>query len=219
MAVFVPTTHDAIVADPEGHIQSLYSSTRGDVLGLLPASFATLPEYLIKQCWSSILAWDLKPYGPDVGMTLKDALAASSLNCADYCVLTAEIYRIIKAANDLDPSFVGWNGGAVGNHAQLMCGANGNWILLDPTIGYLAHGVTFDGLCRGEAPAAADTSALHATFHPERTNVAAFEATVRDAVANGLYVASSLLYWFPDIDAYRANGVPANWATPQALLI
>lgn len=216
MAVFATATHAAVIADPKGVIPNLYVNTRAAIIGILPPSFATLPEYLIKQCWSAILAWDLKPYGIGNGLTLDDALAAISLNCDDYCVLAAEIYRLIKGANDLDPALVGWNGGAVGNHAQLMCGANGSWLLLDPTIGYLANGVTLDGLCRGYAPSPANTKALHATFHPERTDVTAFDLTVQVAVANGLYVASSLLYWFPDVDAYRANSASINWATPQS---
>lgn len=202
-----------ICADPHTWMPTYYASVKPSFMTTLGSGFSVMPEPLIKMAFASIIAWDLKPYGPSQAETLSECLASPYLNCINYCLLAGEFSRILGGP---DAGLIGWNGGVFGNHAQMMVASGGVHLYCDPTIGFLSLDNTLAGLCHGYPPLSNKWKSFFSTFHSERTNIAAFDVSVRAAIMNGTVTAEDILYWFPDIDKCRAAGGASEWATPQS---
>ncbi|KRE02610.1 hypothetical protein ASE61_15140 [Bosea sp. Root670] len=215
MSYLSSSTHAAVIADAAGTVPGLYSSIRSIFINDLPAALQTLPEDNLKLAFATILAFDLKPYGNGGGLDLASNLAAADINCDNYCILARELYKLMNPTPGVEPKIIGWNGGAVGNHAQLFMTADGVHLMADPTIGYLVKGQTLNGLTRGLGGLPANAKSFF-SFNSGRTNIAALNANVQSAVSTGGYYASHLLYYFPTIDDYVAAPGSAAWATPQS---
>lgn len=194
---------------------TLYNTVRATFLNDVPF-LSGMPEPLIALAFASIVAFDHTPYGSNNDMTLAGLLSAPTINCDDYCVLAIELQRLIGHNRGLSAAIVGWNGGAVGNHAQILASCGGTHMLLDPTVGLIALDVTLDGLCRGYPPMSGRWRSFFHPFQSGRVNIAAFEAAVRGAVLNGSYMAGSLLYYAPSLEEFRALSASSAWATPQS---
>ena len=76
---------------------------------------------------------------------------------------------------------VGWDDGAIGNHAQIIVQDGAQSILLDPTIGLIANGVTLAGLVAGThyTPVA--------NFSAYDPKLVSFDLAVKKALTCGLY--------------------------------
>jgi len=210
---FSAATHNAVIADPRGYLPTLYSNKRSTFISDLGGSFASAPEALLRTAFAAILSFDMKPYGTSNALTLTDCLMATSLDCDNYCVLAGEFARILGGA---DPAMVGWNGGAVGNHAQMLADANGEHLFCDPTIGFVALDVTLSGLCRGYAPSTGRYKSFFSYNASRAPDESSFDATVENAVIKGSYMASDILYFAPNIDKYRKMPGSSMWSTPQS---
>lgn len=216
MGYLSAATHSQLTASVGQSLPSLYASTKSVFLSDAPF-LAGLPNPLIALAFSSIVAFDHAAYGPNADMTLPGLLGAPTLNCDDYCVLTARLADIIAGSGpSAQAAIVGWNGGAVGNHAQILAKYAGQYLLLDPTIGFIAKDVTLSGLCRGFPPVSGGYRSFFTPFQTSRTNLTSFDIKVRDAVLSGKYVAEDLLYFFPSYSEYLASPGSAHWATPQS---
>lgn len=215
MGYFSQATLNAVLANPQGTVPGLYASTKPTFVGNLPAVFSTQPDAHLALAFAAVLAFDLKPYGPATTSNLAAILASPTLNCDEYAVLAVEFFRMVKPGSTSKPALVGWNGGAVGNHAQVVCETPGQPpILCDPTIGVLAHGLSLDLLCKGFRAPAGHVASFFG--FASRANIATFEPLVRNALLQGQYRASDLLYYAPDLEKFRALGPVAQWATPQS---
>ncbi|KRE08163.1 hypothetical protein ASE61_00665 [Bosea sp. Root670] len=215
MSYLSSSTHAAVIADAAGTVPGLYASVRSIFIADLPAALQTLPEDQLKLAFATILAFDLKPYGNGGGLDLASNLAAADLNCDNYCILAIELYRLLSPTPGAEPKLIGWNGGAVGNHAQIFMTASGVHLMADPTIGLLVKGQTLDGLTRGYPPSSGHTKSFFA-FNSGRTNVATLNSNVQTAVALGTYYTSHLLYFFPELEDYVSAPGSSAWATPQS---
>lgn len=216
MSYLSATTHANVIADPYGTVPGLYASVRTTFINDLPVALRSMPEDHLKLAFCTVLAFDLKPYGPGGGLDLASNLAAADLNCDNYCILAIELYRLICSTSAPQPKMIGWNGGTVGNHAQIFSThSSGNHLMADPTIGFLCMGQTLDGLTRGYAGASGNMKSFF-MFNSGRTNVATLNTNVQAAVSGGTYYASKLLYYFPNVDDYVASPGSSAWATPQS---
>ncbi|WOH48854.1 hypothetical protein [Bradyrhizobium sp. sBnM-33] len=83
-----------------------------------------------------------------------------------------------------DMAGVGWDGGAVGNHVQLLYDDGQSQLLLDPTIGAVVNGVTLDGLINGTGY---------------------FNTHVINAVEHGSYQVWDAIYYVPGLDEWLNN--------------
>lgn len=139
---------DLIRQDPNqfGAIYNLYADRLKTHLG---SQFDGLTQDGLILVFANIVAYELASYrafgdptpGP-ASLTLNDLLASSKYVCNEYCFLTVLLYR--KAVPYVPGSpvlidYVGFNGGAVGNHTQLFISGVGVPLLLDPTIGLTAR--------------------------------------------------------------------------------
>jgi len=92
--------------------------------------------------YSSFIAYSMATYGNSIKFEYKDLLREKKLDCDNYAMLTYYLFLEGKnkygRGNDLKFKFVGWDGGAVGNHAQIFVSTKKTSILLDPSIGIVA---------------------------------------------------------------------------------
>lgn len=200
-------THQLIVAQPSA-MAGLWASVRETFKRDVGAPFNTKHDDMLAAAFAAIVAFDLKPYGASTAVYLDELLAADGLDCDNYCLLAWYLFRQIKIKSPVRHTIVGWNGGAVGNHAQLIAEIPGvsAW-LLDPTIGLIVAGATFDNLCKGVP--------LTYMVQPAGTRDLAYSRTIKSAVSMGAYKPSDLMYYF-DPSRYVQRPPRAHWGTPQA---
>ncbi|MNX86549.1 hypothetical protein D3C86_1184350 [compost metagenome] len=144
----------------------------------------------------SILAHSLAPYGASRSISLKDLLADKSMDCDNYAILTG-YFNALFAGETHNLKFAGFDGGAVGNHAQLFVDTE-KGLLLDPTIGLIAR-IGFDDLLQGKPLDHHQAIIFQQHDQPE---LDFFVKKVYDSVLQGKYKPSDLLYFFHSIEEY-----------------
>ena len=180
--------------------------------------FLNLNDMGKKIAFASIVAYKLKPYGtpttPPLKMNkdLQKNLLSQYLSCASYVRLTYELYQLIHPITPIKIFFVGWNGGSVGNHAQIFTQYTGIPLLLDPTIGLIARS-TFDQVASGKKISIHEIKSFYS-----RTDINAFNEKVINSLLAGEYKPSDLLYFFQNLNDFWKKK-PQFWSTPQALNI
>lgn len=218
MSYFSADTHQQIIADPskvETYYVQCWKQFAAD-LGSVDYGL-TLGASILPVAFASILAWDLKPYGPEKGVTLPEILASPSIACDNYVRLAWYLTSYMPQVSWVPAKIVavGWNGGAVGNHAQMLVSDGTNSLLLDPTIGLVVRGVTFDTLLQGKLV----SPTMIATFEHNNNyagSSGAFTEMVKNAVLQGKYKPSDLLYYVTSLDKFNHMPTNAYWLTPQA---
>ncbi len=207
-------THAALLATPET-ITSLYASTREAFIADLGPGFIGQAEDHLRLAFCSVVAFDLKPYGESTALSLRDLMSASLLDCDNYVALAWRLFKLMRPLSDTMIAAVGWNGGAVGNHAQMQARTAGSPdIYLDPTIGLVVYGCSLDALCRQHIFAPQYLKSF-LSYNP-RPEIATIDCAVRTAIPGGGYKASDLLYFAPGLDNFISLGGSARWATPQS---
>lgn len=204
------TELDAIASDPST-ISAYYIAYRTDFIGRLGSGLSGVSEEGRKLCFASIVAHDLKPYGQSTSTQLTDLLNDNSLDCDNYIYLTWWLFKEMVASPALTVNMVGWNDGAVGNHAQIFAHGAGSWpFLVDPTVAMIAQTTWRRVMTK-------DTVTMFADFY-WRTELTTFKNTVVSALQNGLYWPEDLMYFAKSPEQYinDLRGHRDLWATPQA---
>lgn len=144
----------------------------------------------------SILAHSMAPYGPSRSILLEDLLSDKSMDCDNYAILTGH-FNSITNDKTYEINFVGFDGGAVGNHAQLFISSE-KGLLLDPTIGLVAR-IGFNDLLSGKP-----MKSNEVIIFRQRTDkqLEFFEKKVYNSILQGKYKPSDLLYFFHSLDDY-----------------
>jgi hypothetical protein len=206
----------AVVNDP-GQVSGLYAAQRQSFIAALGSAFKNQPESHLKLAFAAVLSHELKPYGSSNVTALSSLLAGSALDNDGYALLAWQLFQKLMPAGNPDVVMVGWNGGAVGNHAQLLINTPGSKsLLVDPTIGHLAMISGVNGLLAGEAVGVEYQRSLYSNFDP---NLDVLRDKVITALDDGLYRTSDLLYWYEKpTDAARFDAIPF-WATPQGEVV
>jgi hypothetical protein len=221
MSYLSATTHQAIIANPAS-IETFYNQVRPTFkvnLGQLDVN-SDIPNGLLAVAFAAIAAWDLKPYGPDpAAKDLQTLLNSPTLVCNDYVLLAWYFCNnFMPETASIKIVALGWNGGAVGNHAQMLAmdPATGISLLLDPTVGLVARGVTYDSLLKGIGVPGTQMMTSFATYNSYPGSAGAFTQEVFNAVNGGQYKPSDALYYVDQIATYAAMPPEAGWLTPQA---
>jgi hypothetical protein len=220
MSYFTASERAALIANP-AYIATLYANNRARFVANLGPYFAPEIEENIKLGFCGIVAYDLKPYGASTASSMADLLAAPALVCDNYAMLAWRLFKLLVPSPTIQIAFVGWNGGAVGNHCQIFThktadayGNNGGDWLVDPTIGLVLCAHDFDWIVGGHK-----SNMLYAKDFYWRTDLAWFHGQVIAALTNGTYSTSSLLYWTTDFDKFVAPPPSSSWMTPQSAFI
>lgn len=182
-------------------------------LGMVDANMH-LGSSLLPVAFAAICAFDLKAYGAEPSATdLPSLLASPTLACDDYVRLAWWFTTMMPQVNWAPAKIaaLGWDKGAVGNHAQMMVTDGSYTLLLDPTVGIVAQ-ISYDSLLSGKV--GAPLTSFWA-YHPERP-IGAFEQTVRTAILQGHYTPSDALYYVDSLPRYNAMPQESQWMTPAA---
>lgn len=220
MSYLSAATQQAIIANPAS-IETYYEQVRPTFkanLGQLDIN-SDISTGLLAVAFAAIAAWDLKPYGNNpVGKDLQSLLNAATLACNDYVLLTWYFCGLMPETASIKITAVGWNGGAVGNHAQMLASdpANGISLLLDPTVGLVARGVTYNNLLKGVGVPGSTMMASFATYNSYPGSTGAFTQEVFNAVNAGQYKPIDALYYIDEISILAALPPESNWLTPQS---
>lgn len=165
---------------------------------------------------ASLFAHALKPYGQSFSYKLKDLLKDSHLDCDNYTALTGYLLKYIRPTG-YRLRFVGFDGGAVGNHAQLIFEDANGQLLIDPTIGLVAR-VEFNELMSGKP---IPPYRVRVFYHHGDTPLAPFVGRVVNAIVQGQYRPSDLLFYVLDLEDYIAflRETAKNWKKDQKRLV
>lgn len=139
----------------------------------LYAAFCTVVSYLTA------------PYGRSYATQFADLLDEPALACDNYALLVGHFNELYCDPATLQ--FVGMDGGAIGNHAQVFVNDR---VLLDPTIGLVALASRDDVF--GGRPV---TKIVHFNL---RSELATFRRTVVGALNAGAYRPSDIIYSYED---------------------
>ncbi|WFU66865.1 MULTISPECIES: hypothetical protein [Bradyrhizobium] len=192
MSYFSSAALNEIRDDPTT-IVSIYNSVRTQFISDL--NMPGLDEAAIQAAFCTVVAFDLVDYGTETAAnTLSALLAEPTLACDSYAMLAGELLSQFGASTN-ELTYVGWNGGAVGNHSQILFSDGASNLLLDPTIGLVVANVTYHGLVGG-------THYAEMTSFYDRTDLNSFNAEVIAAVSNGSYKPSDLIYYVPTLTAF-----------------
>ncbi len=110
-----------VIADPD-ILRPLAAAAVDELRHLLPDTWRGLDDRDLRCIFAATLAHNLKPYGLRGRLCdLQSLLSAPTLDCGSYGPLTYYLSRIMLREADLPRFvFVGWDGGAVGNHGTVF---------------------------------------------------------------------------------------------------
>ncbi|MGY4178378.1 hypothetical protein ACVIHH_003669 [Bradyrhizobium sp. USDA 4518] len=192
MSYFSSAALNQIRDDPTT-IVSIYNSVRTQFISDL--NMPGLDEAANQAAFCTVVAFDLVDYGTETAANTLSALVAEpTLACDGYAMLAGELLSQFGASTN-ELTYVGWNGGTVGNHSQILFSDGTSDLLLDPTIGLVVDNVTYQGLVSG-------THYAEMTSFYDRTDLNSFDAEVIAAVSNGSYKPSDLIYYVPTLTAF-----------------
>jgi hypothetical protein len=199
---------------PSSNIGAVYKACNVELTQ--KTSPLNLNEQQRKIVFLSILANSMAPYGGSRSIRLEDLLSDKVMDCDNYAILTGYFNRIFLGES-VHIKFYGVDGGAIGNHAQLFIGENGEQLLLDPTIGLVAK-VGFNDLLMGKA---VRNDQIRIFRQHNDSNIDFFAKKVLDALLNGKYRPSDLLYYFSSIDEYLefSNEIAHLWESDTNALL
>lgn len=150
--------------------------------------FRGLSKKDLRAVYAMLAAHHIAPYGPSSESRFPQMLDEPTLNCGNQTLLTGYLF----GPDDKDMRIMGFEGGAVGNHAQIYYQRGEVRLLLDPTIGMVARATSFDDMLSGKAISREDIR----WFPREEAGEVKFSVLVIDAVLEGKYRPSDLLYYF-----------------------
>jgi hypothetical protein len=154
-----------------------------------------------------VIAHNTAPYGWSnlKSNQYEDLIKAGKLNCATYAILMG--YLLL----DKNIYIIGFDGGEVGNHAQVIYENKNLSLLLDPTVSTIAL-VTYDSLLQGKP-------IKHViTIHPNPKNDSEikdyFTEKVVSALREGKYKPSNILYYYESLNHMLGKGPLDPFITP-----
>lgn len=172
-------------------IVDLYTAQKSSFVAAL--GMLGLSDDACKAAFCTVLAYELTPYGPEPSTNdLNLLLAAPTLACDRYVTVAWLLADLLHVPGDFGTA-VGWDEGAVGNHAQLLFDDGHSRLLLDPTIGLIVNGVTIEGLSQGTR------YSEFASFYA-RDDITPFNTQVISAVEGGLFHVRDAIYYVPGLD-------------------
>lgn len=200
MAWLSAASHSAVMSNITS-IENIYQSVKGGMQSSFGSAFSAQPDDHWRFAFCNILAWDLKPYIGSNATRLKELMQEDGLDCDNYVRLAWHFFNIMRPSSTSEVAAVGWEGGTMGNHAQMQISTSGHpSMYCDPTIGLVVNAFNFDHLCKGTPVTAANMHSLN-HFNP-RTETVSLNTNVQSAFSSGSIRASQLLYVYTDLKRY-----------------
>ena len=103
-------------------VESLFLNCRAELIKSLGVGFRALTDDDLKIVFATILAHELAPYGNSSVVDFDRLLSEPQLDCDNYAALAGHISALMGVLSERSVKFyvVGFDGGAVGNHAQIF---------------------------------------------------------------------------------------------------
>lgn len=180
-------------------VTTAFTECADELRGMFGAKSTLLNDDDLYAIFVSLVAYEMAPYGPSAGSDLDDLLQQPYLNCRTYALLASYFFLLNQpVVNKIAFSVVGWDGGAVGNHAQIFVTdrGSGQSLLLDPTIALVA----FTGFY--EVTHAYPLAPDNIVDLSSRTELEQFRSRVVSALEDGSYQFSDLIYYLDRADRY-----------------
>ena len=192
----------SLIRSDASEIAAVFAARRDEFVQA--AGLAGRPEALIVGAFCTVAAYDLTPYGvaSAAALDVQTLLSLPRMACSLYVTLVLRLMEQFDLPGHT-VNFVGWDGGAVGNHAQLFVASEGHSILLDPTIALIVPDAKLEKVATG-TPFARMVSFYDAD-RAAGADIDAFDATVRGAIANGDYRIRDGIYDYPSLEAVIAQ--------------
>jgi hypothetical protein len=212
LTFFSKSQLDSVRRKPED-IVPLYAALKVPFRNKLGGFFDAEFEEHIEAAFCGVMAYEMAPYGASAAKELNDLFAEKQLDCDNYCALAWALFEVLRPSPTTSLAVVGWDGGAIGNHAQIFVQHPSlGYGLIDPTFGFYQCGVNFDAIASGK-PAAPD---FRKSFYLPAPATDAMYATVIKALDEGLYKPSDLLYYTKYRDKLVKMPAAPYWMTPRA---
>lgn len=139
---------------------------------------------------ATVVAYHWAPYGRSTERRFPQVLDERVLDCDNYAAVVGHL------AQSSYLQYAGFDGDAVGNHAQLFYRRGDVRLLLDPTVGLIAaagYNATVSG-----TPVAADAILRFRT----RDEIADFDTRVTSALLAGAYTPRDILYFYDRLEDF-----------------
>jgi len=187
-----------------GSIDLAFKACLPELKSILESRDISVPDEAIKVIVASLISYKSALYGNSVATEFKTLLNEKLLDCDNYALLTGYFVPQIQLR------FVGFHGGAVGNHAQIIYPNPSSPLLIDPTIGLIAA-TSYDDLMMGR-----EIEPLKIlNFNEQKSNsLKTFTPVVVDALLNGKYRPRDLLYYFESIEHFSQPDKYDRYITP-----
>ncbi len=187
------------IRDDPHHILNSFESCRYELRNWLGLQFKILDENDLRLIFSTIVAYNLAPYGDSSAIELEEILHENRLQCSNYALASGYFNQLLNIdSNNIETRYIGWMGGYIGNHTQLISinKSNGVNLLLDPTIGVIAL-TSYDEVASGKK--VSENNIVDFSYRPGSKTL---HDKIIFALLNGEYRPSDILYVFDTMDKF-----------------
>lgn len=201
----------SMVKFSEGNVLDLFELCNREIQLSLPEEFSTLDENDLFLLFSNIVSYNLAPYGHSNALEMTDLICAPQLDCDNYIAAVGRFWEQWDSKIDISVHFVGWQGGAFGNHSQIFTRnkESGSKLMLDPTVALVVL-ASFDDVASGKP-----IPPEHILDFSHRNDQLGFKIRVFDALLLGKTRPSDLLYYYENLDHFLGNAeYTDNYLTP-----
>lgn len=191
----------------------LIEAAQNECLKELKQRFGSEFNEVSEEGWRAIFATavaaNFAEYGGSSASTYEQIAKSTFLNCGQTVLLTGYLF----GPKNTSLRSIGFDGGAVGNHAQNYYVGKVN-MLLDPTTGLVAL-TSFDDLLRGIPVPSAKIRML--TIKAQ--TIGSFRKKVFTAVKTGAYRPSDFMYMHTSLDEHKSKGSSENYFSPGGIYV
>ncbi|AZW42783.1 hypothetical protein CWR61_04265 [Bordetella bronchiseptica] len=194
-----------------GSVDSILPACQPELTEVLGEDFGVVDEPTLRAVLATVAAANFAEYGSSSAVAYDAIEKSQYLNCGNLVFLMGYLYGGLKEKG-IRP--IGMDGGAVGNHAQIMYKSGNNRLLLDPTTGVVAA-TTFNKLMSGQ-PVPEEQVRV---FRVKARTIEPFRDKVYRAVVDGGYLPSDLMYMHESLWEMKTKGSSSVYFTPGGITV
>jgi len=202
--------HGAIEAvRKSGSVDALVPACEHELRTVLGDDFGKIDQESLRVVLATVVAANFADYGPNSAITFEDIKQSKYLNCGNTTFLVGYLFGTLNSKRIMS---VGFDGGVVGNHAQLIYSGKHDTILLDPTTGLIAQ-TDFNDLLRGNP---VRTNKIR-SFSIKDKSINTFRQRVYLAVRDGEYDPSDFMFMHESLREQFDHGMLSRYFSPGAI--
>lgn len=194
-----------------GSVDGILPACQPELAEVLGEDFGAVDEPTLRAVLATVAAANFAEYGSSSAVACEAIEKSQHLNCGNLVFLMGYLYGGLKEKG-IRP--IGVDGGAVGNHAQIMYKSGNNRLLLDPTTGVVAA-ITFNKLMSGQ-PVPEEQVRV---FRVKAKTIDSFRDRVYRAVVGGGYLPSDLMYMHESLWELKTKGSSSVYFTPGGITV